>query len=197
MGCAAFIGLQFCVTSTSLSRLGCSLCYDDSLESTSAKKIITSCSGPNLFVGVKCLESATFVIGAYAPAREIFSHDALDTPHLYNEVYWYYSAGRYIGFSGKADLDPLIVDGLSSTSSDHQMLWSIDESNVPHADARNISWTLRKAMYNCPEGMLILYDFVTKSYQRRSVQLLNMCHDVRLTSFFSICRHYAIGSCDL
>ena len=163
LGCAAFIGLQFRVTSTSLSRLGCSLCYDDSLESTSAEQNITSCGGPNLFVGVKCPESANFVIGAYAPAREIFSNDALDTPHLYNEVYWYYSAGRYVGFSDKADLNPLIVDGLSSTISDHQMLWSIDEANVSHADARNISWTLRKAMYNCPEGMLILYDRVIKT----------------------------------
>ena len=151
LGCAAFIGLQFRVTSTSLSNLGCSLCYDDSLESTSARKNITSCSGPNLFVDVKYLESAKFVIGAYAPAREIFSYNALDTPHLYNKVYWYYSSGRYVGFSDKADLDPMIVDCFSSTSSDHQMLWSIDKANVSHADARNISWTLRKAMYNCPE----------------------------------------------
>ena len=51
LSCAAFIGSQFRVASTSLSRLGCSLRRDDSLESSSTTTNITSCSGPSLFVG--------------------------------------------------------------------------------------------------------------------------------------------------
>ena len=51
LSCAAFIGSQFSVASASLSRLGCSLRRDDSLESSSTTTNITSCSGPSLLVG--------------------------------------------------------------------------------------------------------------------------------------------------
>ena len=156
LSCAAFVGLQLRVASTILLHLGCSPCYDESLQSQTTTANITSCSGPYLFVGVECLESASFVIGAYAPAKEIFSLTALNDPYLYNGVYWYYSAGRYLGFSDAADLDPLLADGISSMSSDHQMLWSIDEASVTHAVVNDKSWKLRKAIYSCPEGMLIL-----------------------------------------
>jgi hypothetical protein len=168
---AAFIGLQFRVASGSLQRLGCSLCYDDSLESSTTATNITSCSGPNLFVGVKCLESDTFVIGAYAPAREIFIQIPQNTPHLHNGVYWYYSAGRYLGFSDAADLDPLIADGLSSICSDHQMLWSIDQASVSHAFVSNETWTLRKAIYDCPEGMSIVIYYVFESTTVRGISI--------------------------
>ena len=168
LSCVAFISLQLRVSFENLQRLGCSPCYDDSLESPTATTNITSCSGPYLFVGVKCLESDTFVIGAYAPAKEILSQTALNAPYLYNGVYWYYSAGHYLGFSDAADLDRLLADGYSSMRSDHQMLWSIDEANVSHADVEDKSWKLRKAIYSCPEGTLILCYCLIESCQTPS-----------------------------
>ena len=174
LSCAAFIGLQLRVSFASLRRLRCSPCYDDSLQSQTTTANISSCSGPYLFVGVKCLESDTFVIGAYAPAKEILSETAVNAPYLYNGVYWYYSAGRYLGFSDAADLDQLLADGYSSMSSNHQMLWSIDEANVLHAVVNATSWKLRKAIYSCPEGALILAHYVAESYQTRLIQLLDI-----------------------
>ena len=166
LSCSAFIGLQLRVSFASLRRLGCSPCYDDSVESQITTTNITSCSDPYLFVGVKCLESDTFVIGAYAPAKEIFSETAVNAPYLHNGVYWYYSAGRYLGFSDAADLDPLLADGYSSMSSDHQMLWSIDEANMSHTVVSATSWMLRKAIYSCPVGTFILSYWVIESCQR-------------------------------
>lgn len=152
--------------SASLLRSGCLSYYDDSLASVTTTTNITSCGGPNLFVGVGYFESATFVVGAYAPATEIFSQSILNTARLYNGVYWYYSVGRYLGFSEKADLDPLVARGYSSMGSDHQMIRSIDQGSVSHAFVSNESWKLRKGIYSCPEGMLTLSYYLIESDQR-------------------------------
>ena len=142
------------VTTADLDSYGCSVCYLQIYATVTTSNDIRGCTSPNLFVGGRATGSSTFKLGAFDTSAVILTETLLDTPHLSNGVYWYFTQYRSFGFSRNPliqqdDADILSIDG------DARLSWHLDidmggyrlGSIPPYL---NVATNYEKAIYNCP-----------------------------------------------
>lgn len=151
-------GIQHNVTFASLAEANCSMCYYAKYPSRTTSANVTSCAGPFLFVGMRSLDAINFTSGAYAAASEVQKPTPLNSPHLSNGVYWYFTEGEYFGFlsSPNMSLTGKDVDVFSPNST---LLWSIGLARSHlRSRALEINETLHdeKWIFSCP-GQILLY----------------------------------------
>ena len=141
----------------------CSLCYEDGYDRRTYSINILSCAGPVLFVGVYTgnffwlWKTETVPVGAFALASAVHKTTALNTPHLSNGVYWYFTPGKSFGFLGDTDLhqEPLVGD-TGSTNIEARLSWNWD-GHLGHRagiyiELENKPCQFRKFIYNCPNN---------------------------------------------
>ena len=144
-------GIQYnSVASSDLLQLGCTTCYDVPYSSWTTASNITSCIGPNLFVGARLSNSSTFLLGAYDSADTIHKKTAVGTAHFSNGVYWYFVSNYSFGFLDSPDLFQNEAD-VGDTSSDSRLSWHLDllvggYRAGSHVDL-NFNTSFRKAIY--------------------------------------------------
>ena len=136
-----------------LASYGCSVCYLQTYGTVTTTDNIRKCAGPYLFVGGRETASSTFKLGAFDLSSVILTQTLLDTPHLSNGVYWYFTPSNSFGFSRY----PLILQyeaDRRSIDGDARLSWHLDltvggfrlGSILPLNDATDYL----KAIYNCP-----------------------------------------------
>ena len=111
----------------------------------------------------------TFVVGAYGLASEVQTQTALNTPHLSNGVYWYFTPGQSFGFLKDNTLEQNSAD-IGTTNPDSRLSWHLDNKYGGYRAGANIGLnydtTWKKIIYNCPNGTLqsIVSTQLRKSY---------------------------------
>ena len=117
---------------------------------------IRGCTGPNLFVGGRATASSTFKLGAFDTSAVILTETQLNTPHLSNGVYWYFTPSKSFGFSRNLSIrqneaDILSIDG------DARLSWHLDIGtggfrlgSIVNSPDLNDATNYEKAIYNCP-----------------------------------------------
>jgi hypothetical protein len=134
-----------------LSRVSaCSTCHDVDYADGLSVSEISSCSGPYLFVGAKV--SGYIFLGAWGPVAEVQTTTAVNSPHIYNGVYWYFNSQSF-GFS----LNPSISQSSGDTAStdpDYRLSWHIGSGGYRAGSETglNSDTTYSKVIYNCPSG---------------------------------------------
>jgi hypothetical protein len=138
-----------------LSALGCTSCYDESYGSKTTMKNVSSCVGPQIFVGGLASNATTFLLGAYGPASVLHNHTGLNCVRRYNGVCWYSKANYSFGFlECGTELNQNKAD-IGSTSPKSRLSWNIDNGLGGYRAGVFIGlnkdtqgW--RKLIYNCP-----------------------------------------------
>ena len=137
----------------------CSLCYEDPFDKETFPTHILSCAGPVLFVGAQryhgwwSWETKTMYLGAFALASEVHQTTALNTPHLSNGVYWYFTPGKSFGFLGDTDLHQEPTGDTGTTNIEARLSWNLDNGyggyragDYTQGDLESVN----KLIYNCP-----------------------------------------------
>ena len=116
--------------------------------------MINACTGPYLFVGATLNYGVSpFYLGAFSSSAEILKQTALNSPHLSNGVYWYFTSGKSFGFLAGTNLEQDAADTVN-TETEYRLSWHID-INVGGYRAGgnkglNDATRWRKYIYNCP-----------------------------------------------
>ena len=145
----------------------CSICYFAHHEQPTSSEDILSCTGPVLFVGAQDWNrwwwwtDKTMYTGAFALVSAVHKTTALNTPHLSNGVYWYFTPGKSFGFRGDTDLhqDPEGDTGdLNSRTSVKHLSWTLNGRGGyrPGFTGDEFIATddefFEKRIYNCPNN---------------------------------------------
>ena len=155
-------GIQYNnVTESDLMARGCSSCYSDTYAGNTNSNDISSCAGPVLFVGARKYIypwwwDSTFYLGAFGLASEVQRSTVLNTPHLSNGVYWYFTPGKSFGFLGDTNLQQYSAD-VGTTNPHSRLSWSLDNpfgGNRAGANTGLKSTTWQKVIWSCPNGTL-------------------------------------------
>ena len=121
-------GIQYnSVTVSDLMARGCSVCYKDTYAGHTTSNDISSCAGPVLFVGAHHFYNwySSIYLGAFGLASEVQRKTALNTPHLSNGVYWYFTYGQSFGFLGDTNLQQYSAD-IGSSNPPSRLSWYLD-----------------------------------------------------------------------
>ena len=141
----------------------CSLCYEDSYHGITYSTHIVSCAGPVLFVGAQRgtvwfwpWETREMHVGAFALASAVHKTTALNTPHLSNGVYWYFTPGKSFGFLKDTDLQQNPAGDTGRTNIKARLSWNLD-GHLGHRagiyiELENKPCQFRKFIYNCPNN---------------------------------------------
>ena len=147
-------GVQNSVTVADLDRYGCSECYLKIYATATTSDDIIHCTSPNLFVGGRATGSSTFKLGAFDTSAVILTQTFLNTPHLSNGVYWYFTPSNSFGFSRNPLIEQNEADTLS-IDGDARLSWHLDVGvggfrlgSIP--PDLNDATNYEKAIYNCP-----------------------------------------------
>ena len=138
----------------------CSICYEDRYQDSTIPEDILSCAGPVLFVGALkgqfwwFWQSKIVHLGAFALASEVHQITALNTPHLSNGVYWYFTPRRSFGFLPDDTLIQNPSWDIGATNPYIRLSWPLDGwggySGGGYAD---MFFTSTKIIYNCPNNL--------------------------------------------
>ena len=129
----------------------CSLCYEDGTWKRTFSINIINCAGPVLFVGGTVemwWPSNKMQLGAFALASEVHQTTVLNTPHLSNGVYWYFTPGKSFGFLADMDLQQEPTADMSTTNDESRLSWNLDNGQGGYRTGENTG--LKKFIYNCP-----------------------------------------------
>ena len=132
---------------------GCSLCYEDPYSERTASFMIINCAGPVLFVGAMkgwwwFWQTKIMYLGAFALASEVHQTTVLNTPHLSNGVYWYFTPGKSFGFLADMDLQQEPTADMSNTNAESRLSWNLDNGRSGRRTGEHTG--LKKFIYNCP-----------------------------------------------
>ena len=134
----------------------CSLCYEDDGWKRTFSINIINCAGPVLFVGGTVemwWPSNKMQLGAFALASEVHQTTVLNTPHLSNGVYWYFTPGKSFGFLKDDTLEQATAD-IGTTNPASRLSWNLSKYGGYRSGLQIVSgWpagTYRKRIYNCP-----------------------------------------------
>ena len=127
----------------------CSLCYEDEGWKRTFSINIINCAGPVLFVGAMVRwwwpsDAYRMRLGAFALASEVHQTTVLNTPHLSNGVYWYFTPGKSFGFLADMDLQQEPTADTGTTNADVRLSWNLDNGHG------GCLLYFRKIIYNCP-----------------------------------------------
>ena len=151
-------GIQYNSVTEDDLKSECSLCYEDDYDQRTSSIHIISCAGSVLVVGARKGSAWWFWakkimhLGAFALASEVHQTTALNTPHLSNGVYWYFTPGKSFGFLGDTDLHQEPAGDTGTTKIEARLSWNLDG----HSGYRAGIYTeynrkkLIKFIYNCP-----------------------------------------------
>ena len=149
-------GVLNSVTFDNLDRYGCKVCYQQTYSTWTTSDDIRKCAGPYLFVGGRATASSTFMLGAFDTSAVIHTETQLNTPHLSNGVYWYFTQYKSFGFSRDANIKQSPGDILS-TDGNARLSWHLDISTGGFRlgpplgyPFLNFATDYMKAIYNCP-----------------------------------------------
>ena len=147
-------GVQNSVTVDSLARYGCSVCYLQTYRTATTSGDIRHCTGPYLFVGGRATSSSTFMLGAFDTSTAILTQTIVNTPHLSNGVYWYFTPYKSFGFSRNAMINQFPGD-IYTTDGNARLSWHLDIGIGgfrlgPIPLILNFATNYEKAIYNCP-----------------------------------------------
>ena len=134
----------------------CSPCYSEYYHTPTTSTDISSCAGPVLFVGAIDDGDSVFSLGAYGLASEVQTQTALNTPHLSNGVYWYFTSGYSFGFLKDDTLQQSKAD-VGSSNPEYRLSWFVDSDYGGYraGSQLNISdATWQKVIWSCPNGTL-------------------------------------------
>jgi hypothetical protein len=133
----------------------CSICHSVTYSVATTASVLNACTGPFLFVGALYSGATTFTLGAWGPVSEVLTTTVVNTPHLYNGVYWYFTDGTSFGFS----LNPSVSQSSGDTGSTdpyYRLSWHLDGSSGGYRAGNvlglNGDTTYSKVIYNCPAG---------------------------------------------
>ena len=153
-------GIQYnSVTVSDLMARGCSVCYKDTYAGHTTSNDISSCAGPVLFVGAHHYYnwSSSIYLGAFGLASEVQRSTELNTPHLSNGVYWYFTSGKSFGFLGDTNLIQNSAD-VGTTNPDSRLSWHLDNLYSGFRAGAytylNNDATWQKVIWSCPNGTL-------------------------------------------
>ena len=149
-------GVLNSVTAAQLDSYGCSVCYQQTYATATTSGDIRKCTGPYLFVGGRAIGSSSFKLGAFDTSTVILTQTLLNTPHLSNGVYWYFTPSFSFGFSRDALINQDKADNLS-TDGDARLSWHLDLNvggfrlgSILNSPNLNFATDYMKAIYNCP-----------------------------------------------
>ena len=143
------------VTAAQLDSYGCSECYLKTYGTVTTPDDIRGCTGPYLFVGGRAIGSSSFKLGAFDTSTVILTQTFVNTPHLSNGVYWYFTPSFSFGFSRNALIYQSGGD-MESIDGDARLSWHLDIGGgfrlgqlltYPYLNFAN---DYMKAIYNCP-----------------------------------------------
>ena len=94
-------------------------------------------------------------LGAFGLASEVHNSTILNTPHLSNGAYWYFTPGKSFGFLKDTDLQQEPTADTGTTNPDSRLSWNLDNGEGGY---RTGIYTFtdhqrggfRKIIYNCP-----------------------------------------------
>ena len=156
-------GIQdYSVTEDDLESRQCSLCYKASYFDQTFSNDILSCAGPVLFVGAQKYMlwwwwDSTFYLGAFGLASEVHKSTVLNTPHLSNGAYWYFTSGKSFGFLKDDTLQQNPAGDTGDLNDNSRLSWHLDNSLGGFRAGAYTDLTIkhnqrlfRKIIYNCP-----------------------------------------------
>ena len=93
-------------------------------------------------------------LGAFALASDVQQITALNTPHLSNGVYWYFTPGKSFGFLGDTDLHQEPAGDTGTTNIEARLSWNLDNGNSGYRAGiyTESNKKLLKLIYNCPNN---------------------------------------------
>jgi hypothetical protein len=149
-------GVQYsAVNVAGLEAHGCYICYDDLYASPTNTSMIDSCNGEYLFVAARLGFETFFELGAFALASDIKTQTALNTPHLANGVYWYFTPGYSFGFLNGTDLLQNQAD-VSTSNGAARLSWHLDLNMGGNRVGNQISMDYNtryyKSIFSCPSS---------------------------------------------
>ena len=160
LSCALFTipyGIQVNSVAEDDLKSECSLCYEDEGWKRTFSINIINCAGPVLFVGATQgswwpWDAYRMRLGAFALASEVHQTTVLNTPHLSNGVYWYFTPGKSFGFLSDSDLHQATAD-IGYTNPYTRLSWNLSKYggyrlgiSIPSDD----EYSFRKRIYSCP-----------------------------------------------
>ena len=156
-------GIQYdSVTELNLNSGQCSLCYSASYHLRTSSDNVLSCAGPVLFVGAQTVSlsgrwwDSTIYLGAFGLASDVHKSTVLNTPHLSNGAYWYFTPGKSFGFLSDTDLQQNTTADTGTTNPDSRLSWNLDNSHGGFRAGSNTDLydqnIYRKLIYNCPNS---------------------------------------------
>ena len=155
-------GIQhYSVEPGDLESKGCSVCYQTAYHEVTTSNDILSCAGPVLFVGSQELVwdwdwEAQAHLGAFGLASEVHNSTILNTPHLSNGAYWYFTPGKSFGFLKDTDLHQEPTADIGTTNPESRLSWNLSKyGGYRVGNNLRLSETVdyyRKRIYNCPNN---------------------------------------------
>ena len=138
-----------------LSGLGCTVCYDESYGSRTTMKNMSSCAGPQVFVGSLASNATTFLVGAFGPVSVLHNHTNINSVRRHNGVCWYSKMKYSFGFlECGTELNQNKAD-IGTTSPKSRLSWNFDNDLGGYRagihiglNKDNEDW--RKLIYSCP-----------------------------------------------
>ena len=152
-------GIQYNSVTEDDLKSECSLCYEDSYPKPTSSGDILSCAGPVLFVGAYTQpwwlwQTKKMYLGAFALASAVHRTTALNTPHLSNGVFWYFTPEKSFGFLRDTDLKQEPAEDTGTTNIEARLSWNLDgHGGYRVGDNHKESlYSSKKLIYNCPNN---------------------------------------------
>ena len=97
-------------------------------------------------------------LGAFALASDAQQITVLNTPHLSNGAYWYFTPGKSFGFLKDTDLHQEPAGDTGTTNIEARLSWNLENGYGGYraGDYTEKTNRLEKFIYNCPNFMHLL-----------------------------------------
>jgi hypothetical protein len=146
------IGVQYDLSLAVISAY-CTPCFFVDYNEATTSSDITLCDGPFLFVGAYNRATNLVQLGGFSAVTEIRTVTPINTPHISNGIYWYFTSGYSFGFADSSTINQANADIASDPDAYSRMSWPLDVGYGGYRAGTTLNPTsgkLNKVIYNCP-----------------------------------------------
>lgn len=145
-------GVQYGLSLASISGY-CTPCFFVDYSEATTSSDITLCTGPFVFVGAVQTGTNIFQLGGFSSVSEVRTTTVINTPHLSNGIYWYFTSGQSFGFADSSTIDQNNADMASDPDPFSRLSWNLDLSTGGYRAGTSLNvqtGQYYKVIYNCP-----------------------------------------------
>ena len=150
------VGPQTNVDISTVTNGGWTLCFSETWEQrgTSVNQIKQDCAGSHLILTGREIGSTNLNLLAAAPFDAVFTETIVDTPHLSNGSWWYFTTALSMGFAIREYIEQDSCDVANREVGELSLCWHLDPAPDPADSLMDDGYQMNGIRLNTGDGYL-------------------------------------------